>query len=94
VREQRLRQAQPNGDRTIRASEIGRYVYCAHAWWLGSVQGLPSAHEREMAAGEVAHQQHGRRVKASLRLNRVAVAVLLLAAVVGAVWLAGWLMGG
>ena len=92
--EQRVRQAQPNGDRVIRASEIGRYVYCAHAWWLGSVQGLPSAHEREMAAGKAAHRHHGRRVRTSLRLNRLAVAVLLMAALVGAVWLAGRLVGG
>ena len=45
-------------DRVIRASEIGRYIYCAHAWWLGSVRGLPSSRHREMAAGEVAHHRH------------------------------------
>ena len=94
MREQRVRQARPNGDRVIRASEIGRYVYCAHAWWLGSVQGLPSAHKREMAAGKAAHRHHGRRVRTSLRLNRLAHAVLLMAALVGAAWLAGRLMGG
>ena len=77
------------GDRVIRASEIGRYIYCAHAWWLGSVQGLPSSRQREMAAGEVAHRRHGRRVSASLGLSRLAYLVLLLAAVVGAVWLIG-----
>jgi len=71
----------------IRASEIGRYVYCAHAWWLGSVQGLPSSHRREMGTGEVAHRRHGRRVRTSLWLIRLAYAALLLAAVVGVVWL-------
>jgi hypothetical protein len=75
----------------IRASEIGRYAYCAHAWWLGSVQGLSSAREREMAEGEVAHLRHGRRVRTSLRLSRLAYTVLLLAAVVGAVWLVSWM---
>ena len=74
-------------DRVIRASEIGRYVYCAHAWWLGSVQGLPSSHHPEMAAGKVAHLRHGRGVRTSLWLSRLAYAVLLLAAVVGVVWL-------
>jgi len=93
VSEQRLRQAQPNGDHVIRASEIGRYVYCAHAWWLGSVQGLPSGCEREMATGEVAHLRHGRGVKQSLWLSRVAYGVLLLAAVVGVVWLISWMVG-
>jgi hypothetical protein len=94
VGEQRVRRAQPDDNRVIRASEIGRYVYCAHAWWLGSVQGLPSAHAREMAAGEAAHLHHGRRVRTSLRLHRLAVALLLMAALVGAIWLAGRLGGG
>jgi len=75
--------------RVIRASEIGRYAYCAHAWWLGSVRGLPSTHRREMAAGEVTHRRHGRGVWASLWLNRLAYGVLLLAAVIGVVWLVG-----
>jgi len=80
-------------DRVIRASEIGRYVYCAHAWWLGSVQGLPSTHQREMAAGEAAHVRHGREVRTSLWLSRLAYGVLLLAVVVGVVWLVGLLVG-
>jgi hypothetical protein len=80
-------------ERVIRASEIGRYAYCAHAWWLGSVEGLPSAHEPDMAAGEVAHVRHGQGVRASLGLRRLAYLVLLLAAVVGAVWLVSRLIG-
>ena len=80
-------------ERVIRASEIGRYAYCAHAWWLGSVEGLPSAHEPDMAAGEVAHLRHGQGVRASLGLCRLAYLVLLLAAVVGAVWLVSRLIG-
>jgi len=82
-----------DNDCIIRASEIGRYVYCAHAWWLGSVQGVVSSHQREMAAGEAAHLRHGRRVKTSLRLSHLAYGVLLLAAVVGVVWLVSWLGG-
>ncbi|HEY67932.1 MAG TPA: hypothetical protein G4N97_06640 [Thermoflexia bacterium] len=80
-------------DRVIRASEIERYVYCARAWWLGSVRGLPSAREREMAAGEAAHLRHGQRVRASLWLSRLAYGVLLLAAVVGVVLVVSWLGG-
>lgn len=74
-------------DRVIRASEIGQYVYCAQAWWLGSVEGLPSSRRREMAAGKVLHRRHGRGVKSLLWLNRLAHVALLLAAVVGIVWL-------
>ena len=82
-----------SNERVIRASEIGRYVYCAHAWWLGSVQGVSSTHQREMAAGEAAHLRHGRGVRASLWLSRLAYGVLLLAAVVLGSWLVGWLVG-
>jgi hypothetical protein len=76
-------------ERVVRASEIGQYAYCAHAWWLGSVQGLPSSRQQEMAAGEVAHRRHGRGVRMSLWLGRLAYGVLLLAVVVGIVWLVG-----
>ncbi|HIE38919.1 MAG TPA: hypothetical protein EYH30_03730 [Anaerolineales bacterium] len=72
-------------DRIIRASEVGRYVFCAHAWWLGSVEGIPSAHRREMAAGEATHRRHGRRVRASATLARLAYLLLALAALAAAV---------
>ncbi|MEK9164664.1 MAG: hypothetical protein AAB342_04830, partial [Chloroflexota bacterium] len=48
--------------RTIRASEIGEYVYCHRAWWLRHVQGRESANAREMALGTRAHAHHGRTV--------------------------------
>ncbi len=76
-------------DRVIRASGIGQYVYCAQAWWLGNVEKLPSSRQREMAAGEAAHRHHGRGVRALPWLSRLAYAVLLLAAVVGIMWLLG-----
>jgi hypothetical protein len=81
-------------ERVIRASEVGRYAYCATAWWLGSVEGLPSTHEPELEAGEAAHVRHGRGVRTSLWSGRLAYALLLMAAVVGIVWLIGWLAGG
>jgi len=72
-------------ERVIRASEVGRYAFCARAWWLGSVQGLPSAHRREMAAGETAHRRHGLRVRASAALARLAYLFLALALLAGVV---------
>ena len=80
-------------DRIIRASEVGHYTYCAHAWWLGSVRGLPSAHRRELAAGTLVHQRHGRRVKVTARLS-VLADVLLALALLTAVSLVGPLLGG
>jgi hypothetical protein len=65
--------------RVIRASELGQYKYCARAWWLGSIQGVPSTNTRQMAQGEAVHQQHGRAVWAAGTLRWVALALLLLA---------------
>ena len=47
--------------RTIRASEIGAYVYCRRAWWY-QLQGAPSENQNELAGGSAYHRQHGRRV--------------------------------
>jgi hypothetical protein len=57
-------------DRIVRASELGQYSFCAKAWWLGSVEGVPSANVREMDAGTSAHEQHGRTVQLSAWLSR------------------------
>lgn len=69
--------------RIIRASEIGQYAYCARAWWLSNIKGVPSANTRELAQGEVLHQRHGRLIwtAGALRLAAillVAVAILLM----------------
>ncbi len=66
-------------DRIIRASEIGQYLFCARAWWLGAVEGVPSAHREEMDAGENMHRQHGWRVRAAVVLSRLAWVLLALA---------------
>ncbi len=66
-------------DRIIRASEVGQYTFCPRAWWLGAVEGLPSAHREEMDAGEFAHRQHGRRVRSAVVLTRLAYLLLALA---------------
>lgn len=65
--------------RIIRASEIGQYRYCARAWWLGSVMGVPSANTRELSQGEAAHQQHGHVVWLSSALRVAAIGLALLA---------------
>lgn len=74
-------------DHIIRAGEIGQYVFCAQAWWLGSVEGHPSANQQELVAGEMAHTRHGQKVRTALVLRRLAYVVLVLAAVVGVIWL-------
>ena len=73
-------------ERIIRASEIGQYDYCARAWWLGSVEGVVSSNTRELQAGTLAHEQHGRAVGRAARLQQGAV-VLLLAGIALLAWL-------
>jgi hypothetical protein len=49
-------------DDVIRASEVGEYVHCNRAWWLGHVQGVENANRAVMEAGTAQHQAHGQRV--------------------------------
>jgi CRISPR/Cas system-associated exonuclease Cas4 (RecB family) len=77
------------GDRDdiIRASEIGLYAYCARSWWLGRVLGYRSANVAAMRQGTARHRAHGRSVVGYHRLRRLAVALIVLAAVALAAWL-------
>jgi hypothetical protein len=61
---------------TIRASDIGSYLYCRRAWWYRR-QGVESENQAELATGADLHRRHGRQVLAS-GLTR-ALATLLLA---------------
>jgi hypothetical protein len=68
-------------DRIIRASEVGQYVYCAHAWWLARVENLPSAHLGAIETGKEVHRRHGRAVRMSLTLRRLGYTLLISALV-------------
>ena len=63
--------------KTIRASEISSYLYCARAWWYQR-QGLPSLNQAELAAGTELHRRHGRNVLASGLTRAVAMLALLI----------------
>jgi CRISPR/Cas system-associated exonuclease Cas4 (RecB family) len=63
--------------KTVRASEISAYVYCARAWWYRQ-QGLESENQADLAAGTEIHSQHGRTILASGCLRTAAYTLLLL----------------
>jgi CRISPR/Cas system-associated exonuclease Cas4 (RecB family) len=66
--------------RTIRASDIGTYLYCQRAWWYQK-RGEPSENMGEMMSGTELHAQHGRAVY-TVGCMRVLAYGLLLAALV------------
>ncbi len=65
--------------RTIRASEIGTYLYCRRSWWY-QIQGVTSKNQAELAEGNVFHRRHGRKVIRT-GLLRFAATLALLAAI-------------
>jgi CRISPR/Cas system-associated exonuclease Cas4 (RecB family) len=64
--------------KTIRASEVGTYLFCARAWWYHQ-HGMVSTNQAEMTAGTDLHRRHGRTVIASGLMRTLAV-ILFLAA--------------
>jgi CRISPR/Cas system-associated exonuclease Cas4 (RecB family) len=66
--------------KTIRASDIGSYLYCRRAWWY-HLHGQASLNQAEMAAGTELHRQHGRQVLAAGLLRTLGFLLLLLACV-------------
>lgn len=69
--------------KTIRASDIGSYLYCRRAWWY-RIHGFESANQAELAAGTELHRTHGRAVFTA-GLYRTIAMLLLLGALVALV---------
>jgi hypothetical protein len=64
--------------RTIRASEIGTYLFCHRAWYLQD-QGFESQNQMELAGGSAYHQEHGRQVFVAGILRGIGLLLLLAA---------------
>ncbi len=47
--------------RTIRASEIGAYLYCRRAWWY-RLQGVEPENREALGEGTAYHLRHGKEV--------------------------------
>jgi hypothetical protein len=62
--------------RTIRASEIGTYLYCSRAWWYQK-SGAISENQAELVHGNRLHKQHGWRLLTAGCLQYLAYLLLL-----------------
>ena len=71
--------------RTIRASEIGTYLFCQRAWWYLRT-GTQNENLAEMAAGSELHFRHGRKALEVSCLRALAYILLLMALVVMAIY--------
>lgn len=74
--------------RTIRASEIGTFLYCQRAWWYQK-KDVPSENVPEMAAGTAIHRRHGRSVVAAGCLRTIATGMLIASLLMFVVYLVG-----
>jgi len=70
--------------RILRASEVGRYGYCARAWWLQYVQGYAPQNTAALERGQAAHGAHGRGAEVAQRLAALSRLTLACAALLGA----------
>jgi len=72
--------------RTIRASEIGTYLFCKRAWWY-QLQGKQSENQQEMAGGFAYHRQHGQALLQAVLFKVGAWILLISALVLVIIWL-------
>lgn len=64
--------------RTIRASELGTFLYCRRAWYY-TLLGKPNENQAEMAAGTSFHAEHGRGVFVTSLVRLLGILLLLAA---------------
>jgi CRISPR/Cas system-associated exonuclease Cas4 (RecB family) len=75
----------PRG-RRITASQVGQYVYCAHAWWLAAVEKCEPSNLAALEAGTRVHERHGWRVRLARGVSRLALAALGMALICLLFW--------
>ena len=71
--------------KTIRASEIGEFLYCRRAWWYRQ-QGHEPKNRAALEKGTAYHQRHGSRVFLAGALRLIGFLVVLAALVMFFLW--------
>ncbi len=74
--------------RTIRASEIGTYLYCQRAWGY-VISGYEPQNQAELAAGSRLHEKHGRTIIVVRSLRLLAYLLFIVALALLLVYFAG-----
>ncbi len=70
--------------RTIKASELGSFLYCRRAWFYAQ-QGEASENTTALTVGSSRHAGHARKVKAAIALKWFSL-ILLLTGLVLILW--------
>ena len=77
--------------KTLRASEIGAFLYCKRAWWYQR-QGFQTENLADLAGGIQIHKRHEQAVIASGCIRTLAYALLLLAFALLTAYMVGQLL--
>lgn len=56
----------------LTASELGRYVFCARAWWMQRVLGVTPGNAEALQRGSARHEAHGGLVRRAGRQANLA----------------------
>jgi hypothetical protein len=79
------------GKRTVRASEIGSFIFCQRAWWYQR-QGFEPINRAELAAGSEFHDTHANQARAAIIINVLGWLLVFAAAASLFVFLSGHLL--
>ena len=74
--------------KSIRASEIGTFLFCTRAWWYQR-RGMSSTNQAALNAGTELHRRHGRVVLAAGLTRAFGLALLLAALMLLAAYCTG-----
>lgn len=78
--------------KSIRASDIGTYLYCRRAWWYRQ-KGQESINQAEMNAGSELHRRHGRKVMRANMLRLTGFILMLGACILLATFVVSKFLG-